>query len=81
MGEEHNYCHLDVRSFEIRITNNYEPLAQSVEHLTFNQRVAGSNPAWLINIKNKAVMRSSLVFINAFKTTGYACVKINLLGM
>ena len=25
----------------------YEPLAQSVEHLTFNQRVAGSNPAWL----------------------------------
>ena len=26
---------------------NREPLAQSVEHLTFNQRVAGSNPAWL----------------------------------
>ena len=24
-----------------------EPLAQLVEHLTFNQRVAGSNPAWL----------------------------------
>ena len=23
----------------------YEPLAQLVEHLTFNQRVAGSNPA------------------------------------
>ena len=27
---------------------NIEPLAQLVEHLTFNQRVAGSNPAWLI---------------------------------
>ena len=25
----------------------FEPLAQLVEHLTFNQRVAGSNPAWL----------------------------------
>jgi hypothetical protein len=25
----------------------HEPLAQSVEHLTFNQGVAGSNPAWL----------------------------------
>ena len=25
----------------------FEPLAQSVEHLTFNQRVAGSIPAWL----------------------------------
>ena len=24
-----------------------EPLAQLVEHLTFNQRVVGSNPAWL----------------------------------
>ena len=23
----------------------FEPLAQLVEHLTFNQRVAGSNPA------------------------------------
>ena len=25
----------------------YEPLAQSVEHLTFNQGVRGSNPRWL----------------------------------
>jgi hypothetical protein len=25
----------------------YEPLAQSVEHLTFNQGVEGSNPSWL----------------------------------
>jgi hypothetical protein len=25
----------------------YEPLAQLVEHLTFNQRVEGSNPSWL----------------------------------
>ncbi len=24
-----------------------EPLAQLVEHLTFNQRVGGSNPPWL----------------------------------
>ena len=29
------------------IPYNQEPLAQLVEHLTFNQRVAGSNPAWL----------------------------------
>ena len=26
---------------------NYEPLAQSVEHLTFNQGVTGSIPVWL----------------------------------
>jgi hypothetical protein len=25
----------------------YEPLAQQVEHLTFNQRVGGSSPPWL----------------------------------
>ena len=24
-----------------------EPLAQAVDHLTFNQRVTGSNPVWL----------------------------------
>ena len=29
-----------------RIIQN-EPLAQSVEHLTFNQRVGGSSPPWL----------------------------------
>ena len=28
--------------------HSFEPLAQSVEHLTFNQRVRGSNPLWLI---------------------------------
>jgi hypothetical protein len=27
----------------------YGPLAQLVEHLTFNQGVAGSSPAWLTN--------------------------------
>jgi hypothetical protein len=31
------------------------PLAQVVEHLTFNQGVAGSNPARLINPFNNAV--------------------------
>ena len=30
------------------ITFTYGPLAQSVEHLTFNQVVAGSIPTWLI---------------------------------
>jgi hypothetical protein len=28
----------------------YEPLAQSVEHLTFNQRVEGSSPSWLTKV-------------------------------
>ena len=36
--------------FESRYPSHfyYEPLAQLVEHLTFNQRVEGSNPSWLI---------------------------------
>ena len=29
--------------------SEYGPLAQSVEHLTFNQVVWGSNPQWLIS--------------------------------
>ena len=34
----------------------YEPLAQLVEHLTFNQRVEGSSPSWLtISIKYAGV--------------------------
>ena len=31
----------------------YEPLAQSVEHLTFNQRVEGSSPSWLTILSKK----------------------------
>jgi hypothetical protein len=33
-----------------RVTKNFEPLAQLVEHLTFNQGVVGSNPTWLTTI-------------------------------
>ena len=29
------------------LPNYYESLAQSVEHLTFNQGVEGSSPSWL----------------------------------
>ena len=33
----------------VELTRIYlEPLAQLVEHLTFNQRVEGSSPSWLI---------------------------------
>ncbi len=40
---------LRVRWFESIILHQfYEPLAQLVEHLTFNQGVEGSSPSWLI---------------------------------
>ena len=32
-------------------------LAQTVEHLTFNQGVAGSNPAWLISLGYRQAVR------------------------
>ena len=35
-------------------------LAQLVEHLTFNQRVAGSNPAWLIFCGSSSVVEYDL---------------------
>ncbi len=40
---------MDVQAyhFDFKQQNIYEPLAQLVEHLTFNQRVVGSNPTWL----------------------------------
>ena len=31
----------------MRVINAFEPVAQSVEHVTFNHGVAGSNPAGL----------------------------------
>jgi hypothetical protein len=37
----------DKRFSKIRGLYKYEPLAQLVEHLTFNQRVEGSSPSWL----------------------------------
>ncbi len=48
-------CHAGDRGFESRqfrhfykvILPCWEPLAQLVEHLTFNQGVEGSSPSWL----------------------------------
>ena len=37
-----------------------EPLAQSVEHLTFNQRVEGSSPSWLIFCGSSSVVEHHL---------------------
>ena len=38
----------------------YEPLAQSVEHLTFNQGVRGSNPRWLTKYRKYKPCRFGL---------------------
>jgi hypothetical protein len=35
----------------------FEPLAQLVEHLTFNQRVEGSSPSWLTILHGPLVKR------------------------
>ncbi len=37
-----------------------EPLAQLVEHLTFNQRVGGSNPPWLTILAGVAELADAL---------------------
>jgi hypothetical protein len=39
----------------LQMNFSHEPLAQLVEHLTFNQRVEGSNPSWLIILINDSV--------------------------
>ena len=45
-------CGTGCRGFKSRRSpHNYEPLAQSVEHLTFNQGVTGSIPVWLTILK------------------------------
>ena len=41
---------------------NYSSLAQSVEHLTVNQGVAGSSPAGGANKKRTFVIRQKCVF-------------------
>ena len=37
------------------VFGGYEPLAQSAEHLTFNQRARGSNPRWLTKAKEQEI--------------------------
>ena len=41
-------------------SGSYEPLAQPVEHLTFNQGVRGSNPRWFTNKRDKGLFLASL---------------------
>jgi hypothetical protein len=41
----------------------YEPLAQLVEHLTFNQRVEGSSPSWLITLSHILPMDVRISYI------------------
>ena len=41
----------------------YEPLAQSVEHLTFNQGVRGSNPRWLTKKYAVQQIRCTAIFV------------------
>ncbi len=36
-----------IRRFDPYLPSHFEPLAQLVEHLTFNQGVDGSSPSWL----------------------------------
>ena len=45
-------------SGSIPLTSIFEPLAQLVEHLTFNQRVTGSSPVRLIFIFHLRVWRN-----------------------
>ena len=42
------------------MTPNYDSLAQLVEHLTFNQRVAGSSPARVIILADVAELADAL---------------------
>src|SRR5690606_41960294 len=44
----------------IFIIVSFEPLAQLVEHLTFNQRVEGSSPSWLISCGSSSVVEHHL---------------------
>ena len=50
-----------------RQKNRFEPLAQLAEHLTFNQRVRGSNPRWLTKEKPPGNgLKSSLPVVFSF---------------
>ena len=53
----------------------FEPLAQSAEHLTFNQRVWGSNPQWLT--RNRQFFRTDgfFVMIRKFQTATKVHIK------
>ena len=60
-GRRRGVCYRELSpSHEARLCadRNIGPVAQSVEHLTFNQRVAGSSPARLTNKIRGAVISS-----------------------
>ena len=46
-----------IRRFESCHLSHYDPLAQSAEHLTFNQGVPGSIPGWVTILSDDASYR------------------------
>jgi hypothetical protein len=55
------------RSKNDTASKRLEPLAQMAEHLTFNQRVRGSNPRWLTKYKPPEIgLKSSLPAVFLF---------------
>ena len=50
--------------------HTYEPLAQSAEHLTFNQRVWGSNPQWLTKKNPYSALFAQGRDFSSYKKTG-----------
>ena len=51
-----------------KIQMKYGALAQSVEHLTFNQGVRGSNPRWITNKKSTQSKMLYVYFLFPFPT-------------
>ena len=65
-----------IRRFDPYLPSHFEPLAQLVEHLTFNQGVAGSSPAWLTTYKPRCVRKNRMVDWKQSSIRFFVCVRI-----
>ena len=56
----------------------HEPLAQQVEHLTFNQGVEGSSPSWLTSKARVAELADALDLGSSGKPWGFKSLHAHL---
>ena len=83
-SESSRPCHIYPSKSGIHDTTQYDPVAQSAEHLPFKQGVRGSNPRWVTRTKACAILwivQAFFFFMHFFEILKSCLFSQNLMSL